>query len=740
MRHELTPMNPSHVPCNMVDGTRLKILAHLSKFRDNYDHKWDVPREQSLPGIAEALGVVRSALHKPLTSLENKKLVTSRNAKVSDQGSRRRKVIHITELGLNIISDIGIPSQIKKYRIFGPLPKLTTVHGRNEEITNIYNLLNQGRNVLLNGLPGIGKSSLARNIAEVMMLKDWTLRWATCYNDTDVSAIANMWLKQSGMSSPTAISAAVDSSKNLLVIDEIQELNIRHINSINNLILEISKTQASILLLVRAPSPFDNLIEFENIRINGLHLDDAKKILPQDLPDSSVIKIIESLGGHPLALHLWDSDTKLPEENDAVQEFVESTVIKRLSNDGLRTLDELSITPIPLGVKEIFSSKGTDELDDYAILKNHGNELEIHHLIRNVRRRYFTEKEVQDFHHEMAIKWAKRNGIRATRMEVHHRLESGKVIDSKWLLSHLSELLSKDSASAAIIFEQAISNNDEEILREAASDIAIERGEIEIANLHINCLSNGINKTKRLVRLARIRGNAKLAEELDFELSKNLNPVEKIKNEISTLVRIHDDRLPGPINNNLLKKIKHKISIIDISALPDNKRNVASLSLNLIQNSIALETQDMTSAAASRSLLESQLGYDNPKLKIIDLKSRLAIRKNGNASKESIEAARNEIRKCDNILDKLILIHMTLDASGPKYPQWLIQSHSEITEKPLREDIAAHRRVIAHKWYWRGILEPERKLSHWRESLSKFRSAECINAANDLLKLISLLV
>ena len=70
----------------------------------------------------------------------------------------------------------------------------------------------------------------------------------------------------------------------------------------------------------------------------------------------------------------------------------------------------------------------------------------------------------------------------------------------------------------------------------------------------------------------------------------------------------------------------------------------------------------MTSAAASRSLLESQLGYDNPKLKIIDLKSRLAIRKNGNASKESIEAARNEIRKCDNILDKLILIHMTLDA------------------------------------------------------------------------------
>ena len=41
-----------------------------------------------------------------------------------------------------------------------------------------------------------------------------------------------------------------------------------------------------------------------------------------------------------------------------------ATVIKRLSNDGLRTLDELSITPIPLGVNtdELFSSIGTDEL------------------------------------------------------------------------------------------------------------------------------------------------------------------------------------------------------------------------------------------------------------------------------------------------------------------------------------------------------------------------------------------
>ena len=39
----------------MVAGTRLRILAHLSKYYGNFDDKWNIPREQSLPGIAEAL-------------------------------------------------------------------------------------------------------------------------------------------------------------------------------------------------------------------------------------------------------------------------------------------------------------------------------------------------------------------------------------------------------------------------------------------------------------------------------------------------------------------------------------------------------------------------------------------------------------------------------------------------------------------------------------------------------------
>ena len=85
----------------MLSGAELRILAHLSKFQGNEDAKWDIPREQSLPGIAESLGVVRSALHTPLSSLEKYNFIFSRSARVSGIGSRKRIVIHITNKGIN---------------------------------------------------------------------------------------------------------------------------------------------------------------------------------------------------------------------------------------------------------------------------------------------------------------------------------------------------------------------------------------------------------------------------------------------------------------------------------------------------------------------------------------------------------------------------------------------------------------------------------------------------------------
>ncbi len=80
----------------MVSKAQLRILDWLSNYPDTLRKSWDVTRDLSLPGIADALGVVRSALNQPLTRLEKNGFVIKRTAHVVGGGSRRRQVYHIT--------------------------------------------------------------------------------------------------------------------------------------------------------------------------------------------------------------------------------------------------------------------------------------------------------------------------------------------------------------------------------------------------------------------------------------------------------------------------------------------------------------------------------------------------------------------------------------------------------------------------------------------------------------------
>ena len=59
-------MNPCLCSHIVIPEAQRRILARLAQFGDEMQEAWDVPRELSLPGLAESLGVVRSALHIPL--------------------------------------------------------------------------------------------------------------------------------------------------------------------------------------------------------------------------------------------------------------------------------------------------------------------------------------------------------------------------------------------------------------------------------------------------------------------------------------------------------------------------------------------------------------------------------------------------------------------------------------------------------------------------------------------------
>ena len=710
----------------MLSETQRRLLLRLAEFGPDVESAWDVPRDLSLPGLAEHLGLVRSAIHTPLKELEASDLISTRMAHVIGGGSRRRTVVHITELGRQRMESYSIsdlPAKSESLAI-GPLPDKTRILGRNDELESLSSKLFAGENLLLNGLPGIGKTSLARSVAENMMDRGYRIRWATCNSDTDSSSIGSMWLGRDSPTDSYAIASAACGTKTALIIDELQEIHPRHLSGVKSLLSACAETSTGILVAVRAPSPIGKLTDFEEFRLGGLATSDAIELLSNSIDEKSAEQVAKALGGHPLALNLWSPDEEVPEEGLEVQKFVRSTILRKLTDEGLGTLDELSISPLPLTAEEIFSQDGIVELDDSAVLRWMDGLIEPHHLIRNVRRANFEQETSRLLHAKCAEIWSQREGIRARRIEAHHRLNSGEEIETDWIAEKVGIISRKDSAAAAVLIENAIEVFDEEVLRLAAIDLAFERGESSIVSEHLEFISESPQKLIRQARLARLQGDILQADELEISAIKSLSPSEAIRANIASLVRKHDDRLPGQAT----KVDFASIDSVNLSKLPESDRSSASLALDLLRHSVAIELGNVETLANVRSSLVSHMGEDNPRLSLIDLRALIFSKSEG-----SLETTRDFIHSTDKEIESIKAIHAALEVTYPSPPDWLISAHKEISSVELNHEIPSNRRLLAHRWYWRGVLEPNMRLSHWREAISRFKSAECPNAASELL-------
>jgi len=455
-----------------------------------------------------------------------------------------------------------------------------------------------------------------------------------------------------------------------------------------------------------------------------LDTSDAVELLPKSIGNESAKQVAEALGGHPLALHLWSPDEEIPEEGQAVQDFVQRTVLRRLTDEGLGTLDELSLSPLPLSVEELSVADGIAELDDSAVLRWMQSLVEPHHLIRNVRRATVDEKIARELHTKAAGIWSKREGNRARRIEAHHRLNSGDELDTEWLVESVAKISLEDSAAAAALIDDAIQINDEDNLRFTAIDLAFERGEPNIASEHIDSVSESPQKLIRKARLARQQGDLQEAENLLQSAFELLPPAEVVRAKIASLVRAHDDRLPG----QQTKVRSSQIEEIDLSRLPNADIASASLALDLLRHAVAVESGSVETLANVRSSLVAQMGENHPRLALIDLRTLITSKAEG-----SLEEAKEYIESEADQIDKIIAIHLALEATSTSHPDWLVTAHNNAIGIELRPEIPSHRRLLAQRWYWRGVLEPNMRLSHWREAISRFKSAECPSAASELL-------
>jgi DNA polymerase III delta prime subunit len=640
--------------------------------------------------------------------------------------------VHITLNGRTKVESFELEPLSRTGKGYGPIPDFTKLFGRDEIVQDLLELIINGENIFLSGLPGIGKTSLASGVVDEILHKGWNVRWATCYSNTDVYDISKQWLGGNPPRDRLAFISQLDKNKTLLVIDEIQEVHDRHISNLKDLLFGLKAVKASILVIIRSPNPFSVVEGYSDFRLSGISEKDGRSLLPEYLTEEKADQIVKSLGGHPLALHLWNPESKLPEEVEAVQQFIESTVIEKLTSHGISTLDELSISPNPLDVGELFNSEGLFELDESAILRWHNKKFEPHHLIRNVRRLFWSENQTKSLHHDAANNWSLKDGHRAQWMESYHRVKSQN-FEKEWLLDKISQISQENTASAALIIDEALRFSEDSDYRMQAIDLAFERAEYDIAEAHLSDIEISPKKQLLMARLFRIRGDTESASELENQAIEQLSPLDKIRFQVSVLVRKYDDRLPGRLSKSLAKEILSEINNIILLDISDRDRNTAELSLNLLKHAIALQISDLSLASQSRSKLEIMMSEDNETLVALDLRTRLTISNTSKLLNSSLESIRLFIDDCSDPLKKISLIHAVLEKTRGNHPVWVQELHNDLFNSPLRDDMAAYRRINAQCWYWRGILNSNLRLSCWQESIHRFRSAECTSAANELL-------
>ena len=677
----------------MMSGPKVRILKQLATFQAGLETAWDVPRGICLPGIAEALGVVRSALHQPLAELIDENLVTERKAHVIDGGSRRRKVYHITEAGRSECNNQEvIVSKMQVGELFGNPPAIIDLKGRENEINNLLT----AKKVILTGLPGIGKTSLLRVLSEELVKSGEIVRFASMQSFKDISDIFTDW----GLSVSTDKAALHATKGEVLILDELQEVSSRHLARV----ADFAQNCDRIILASRAPIPFEE--GFEIIEVPPLEIKDAIQLLPDWLEQREIIA--ERLGGHPLALQLHDSDSTLPEEGADLQAWVKEVVLSDIGEE-MAALDELSLLPVPVPVNYLQNEQHVGTLDDYALLRWHTTNVELHHLVRNVRSSMLSVE-----HHNTAAKyWSDKEGDLCRLIELHHILESGGDIEAH-LLVNAEALMIRSNAGLATLIGSAIARHPTAKLHRLAALVAIERGEAEVASEHLeNCDAPDLD-----ISLALLQGRF---EEIDLDNSD-------AKLLLSEAARRIDDRLPGTQINYEIDKLLEKI---DLSDLSKELRNVMLVAIAHVKHACAINAGDIEGAREIREGLRFISHSGDPQLSALDLRAEIA---ETSPKSPSFEKVTNKVFSMTGL--RAVMLQMAIIEKVDKDTAKKLIEKVQMPDKESQSNLSSARRIAAMIWYWRSQLDTHNRFSSLAEAIALWNQAMCPEASKQAAQIM----
>jgi DNA-binding MarR family transcriptional regulator len=714
----------------MLSRSQEKLLRYLGTFPDALAQAWDVPRTVSLPGLSEAMGVVRSGLNQPLNVLLDEGFIVVRVAHVLGGGSRRRQVYHITEKGRGWLAEHPLEELVTNSDSNAGSPRKFSIIGRERELEDLIRLLAEERRVVVGGLSGVGKTTLLK--AWAAQSTQHVVRWATMDSLSDAHALMQAWFPDTTPlpADPDAMIEHVgQSGKQVLVVDDLHLVEPRHLEGVQHLLHGLHVKEHTVVLAGRLPLPEG--FDWPLLKLGTLDPNDAKEVLGDHLDENLRLEVAKALDGHPMALNLYREGDQLPEAGEDIQAFVEQTMLDGLDEEALEALDGMVLFPRPLPAAMVPGASSIDDLDERALLRwtEEDVALEIQHLIRNVRRTMLDEKRLMKLHQAAADHWA--NHLEEPAYAVLHLYHTMALDDDHFveeMVERFDALMLEQSGAMAVIFDRAtVQRPDRENLHYWAGRIAIHRQEADRARHHLSGVESESLRAELAYELARIEGDEQEAERLLRAQLAGVSDTEGVRWILRAAVQRIDDRVfdqAVPVDDQKVQSLLNQVR------LPDdlNTRASITVSITLIQLTMALLQHDEARVQALVEGLEALSHTHDPIVLHAKFKANLAFGKGTHqeqrdaydqaaaAQTTSFHTAVVGLTFAEHLVGQGHEFAGTVHASLPNPSAWA-------------EAGSPGHRYAARWWYLKGHLEPEASAPALREAARCFRQAGCTNAA-----------
>lgn len=722
----------------MLTQSQQNLLRWLGGFPESLEKAWDVPRELSLPGLADAMGVVRSGLNAPLNVLEKDGYVTKRMAHVIGGGTRRRHVHHITPAGRAWLREhmnhndrrpTTKQSSTEGPTSVAPSPSLV---GRNEALAAVIRLLKEHHGLQIHGMSGIGKTAFGKALAATQE----KARWATADAFSDAQSLAASWCPEVE-TWPSNADSTVElilhhAREGLLILDDFHAVPSRHAASAEFLLQALHKAGMDIVVL--AKPPVESGVKWPVYQLDALDPSAAMSLLPDRIDEAKRLEIARALGGHPMALHLHQEGSALPEAGESVQSYIRTTVLSDIEGSTLRALDAMVLFPRPLSIHHLPHGDAIGELDDHALLRWSGKDerVEVQHVVRNVRRAMLSDVELEQLHDEAAAHWEVHGTTDEHQvLRMYHELASGHRPED--LEERVQTVLPTQHRTLAVILEGATALRDEdEELHFLAGQVALHRMELGHVRRHMNRLRDGDLHRRLGYGLALAEGDTGEAKALLETHLAVASPLEAAKLLLSSAVQSVEDRLFDegiPTETVAVTGMLERIDLPDEPAI----RTPLMVSMALIRHALALGQGELGGAETVRESLGALSHQADPLLQAMRLREDMSTgHLVGNALVDRIEAvATVQPTPFHGAMIRMSGVEHFVNLDDQQTALMLFNGLPRPTTGGGQGQ--AWHRYCARWWYARGHLLDNERRACLREAVNCFRKAGCHRAAESVI-------